>query len=81
MREERAASMLRRISSYALLGVAAALAVAPLWHVGVLAFEPVAHSNPEAAWRLPIAPGWGNFARLLTETDFTRWVALSLIHI
>ena len=79
VREERTASVLRRIGTYALLCVAAMLAIAPLWHVGVLAFEPVAHTAAEAAWRLPIAPGWGNFARLLTETDFARWVANSLV--
>ena len=79
VRQQRVVSILRRFATYALLAAATVLAVAPLWHVGVLAFEPVAHTAKEAAWRLPVAPGWGNFARLLTQTDFIRWVANSLV--
>lgn len=78
-REKRFASPPVRIVNYALLAIAATLALAPLWHIGVLAFEPTASSGTESAWRLPIAPGWGNFSRLLGQTDFVHWVANSLV--
>ena len=79
LREERASSALRRIVSYGTLACAATLAAAPLWHIVVLAVEPSAHAGAEAAWRLPVAPGWGNFQRLLGQTDFVRWAVNSLV--
>ena len=79
LREQRVSSALRQIATYAIIALAVVLAGAPLWHIGVLAFEPTVLTGPAAAWRLPIAPGWGNFARLLGQTDFIQWLANSLV--
>jgi arabinogalactan oligomer/maltooligosaccharide transport system permease protein len=79
VREEHTASIVRKIATYVLLAATATFCLAPLWYLLVLALEPVAHATAPAAWRWPVSPGWGNFARLLTQTDFIRWVANSLV--
>ena len=79
VREERHHSLARKLASYAVLVVAGVFVIAPLWHIAVLAFEPVPNLATEDAWRLPVSVGWGNFTRLLTGTDFIRWVGNSLL--
>lgn len=71
-------SVLPALASYFVLVLAGALVLAPLWHLVVLALEPATH-RAESAWRLPVSPGWENFARLVTRTDFLLWTANSLV--
>lgn len=78
MQGERRHSVWWKAAGYLLLAVAAVFVVAPFWHIGVMAFEPVPAGTPQSAWRLPVAPGWENFTRLIRGTDFLRWVANSL---
>ena len=68
----------RRAVTYVLLTLAVALALAPLWQITVLAIEPVPAAGA-AAWHWPATAGLENFAALVTQTGFLRWLANSLI--
>lgn len=57
----------RRLFSYALLMLAAAMTAVPLWHITLLAIQP---SGAGA--------GADHFVALLTGTDFVRWLGNSL---
>lgn len=79
VREEPGVRLAQRLATYALLAVAALFVLAPLWYIAVLAFESLPGTGAERAGRLPTEPGWGNFVRLLAETDFLRWLVNSLV--
>lgn len=68
----------RRGVTYVLLTLAVVLALAPLWQITVLAIEP-APASGAAAWHWPATAGLENFAALVTQTGFLRWLANSLI--
>jgi arabinogalactan oligomer/maltooligosaccharide transport system permease protein len=68
----------RKILSYAFLALTALLALAPLWQITVLAFEPAGAAGGPA-WRWPASPDPGHFVRLLAGTGFLHWLANSLI--
>jgi arabinogalactan oligomer/maltooligosaccharide transport system permease protein len=68
----------RKVLTYAFLLLTVLLALAPLWQIAVLAFEPSGPADGPA-WRLPAAINLDNFFQLLTGTDFLRWLANSLI--
>ena len=61
--------MPRRVLSYAVLILGAALAAVPLWHIALLAVQPGGTGT---------GFGLGNFAALIGGTDFLRWLANSL---
>lgn len=67
-----------RIASILVLAVSSALALLPLWHIIVAALEPRAQAGA-SAWRWPVHPGLDNFATLVTNTGFIRWLANSLL--
>jgi arabinogalactan oligomer/maltooligosaccharide transport system permease protein len=67
-----------KFASYLFLALTVLLALVPLWQIGVLAVEP-AGTTAAAAWRLPSFPNLDNFFRLLTDTDFARWLVNSLV--
>jgi len=67
-----------KFASYLFLTLTVLLALVPLWQIGVLAVEP-AGTTAAAAWRLPSFPNLDNFFRLLTDTDFARWLVNSLV--
>ena len=62
-------SAARRIASYALLVLGAALAAVPLWHIALLAIQPGGAGT---------SAGMENFTRLVAGTDFLRWLGNSL---
>ena len=62
--------MLRQFASYALLTLTILLAAVPLWEISVRALHP---SSPAST------AGLSNFSRLLSGTDFLRWLANSLL--
>lgn len=68
----------RKITSYGFLAFTAVLALLPLWQILVPALEP---TPPESAsvWRFPTDATLDNFYRLMTGTEFLRWLANSLI--
>jgi len=68
----------RRGVTYVMLTLTVLLALAPLWQIAVLAFEP----DPEAggaAWRWPAGFSLVNFYALVTGTGFVRWMANSFL--
>jgi arabinogalactan oligomer/maltooligosaccharide transport system permease protein len=67
-----------KFASYLFLTLTVLLALVPLWQIGVLAVEPPG-TTEVAAWRLPSFPNLDNFFRLLTDTDFARWLVNSLV--
>lgn len=71
-------ALARKVLCYGILAATVVLALAPLWQITVLALEPVGAGIPDA-WRWPVALNLDNFFRLLTATDFLRWLANSLI--
>ena len=79
VREERRRSALWKTASYLLLAATALFALAPLWIIVVLALESAPPATEASPWRLPLSPGLGNFAALLTQTDFVRWLANSIV--
>lgn len=79
VREERRRSALWKAASYAVLAAAVVFAVGPLWIIVVLALESSPPAADVSAWRLPVSPGFGNFAALFARTDFLRWVANSVV--
>ncbi len=68
----------RKLVSYAVLGATVLLALVPLWQILVLAMEPAGNATG-SAWRFPSSPNLDNFYRLMTDTDFARWLANSLL--
>ena len=68
----------RKVVTYTILTLTAVLALAPLWQIAVLALEPSPPSGG-AAWRWPAAVGWDNFAALVAETGFLRWLVNSFL--
>jgi len=79
VREERRRSALWKTASYLLLAATALFALGPLWIIVVLALESAPPATEASPWRLPLSPGLGNFAALLTQTDFVRWLANSIV--
>jgi len=79
VREERRRSALWKSATYLLLAAAALFALGPLWIIGVLALESSPAATETSPWRLPVSPDLGNFGALLTETDFVRWLANSIV--
>jgi arabinogalactan oligomer/maltooligosaccharide transport system permease protein len=79
VREERRRSALWKTASYLLLAATALFALGPLWIIVVLALESAPPATEASPWRLPFSPGLGNFAALLTQTDFVRWLANSIV--
>ncbi len=65
----RQAALLRQLASYALLIFTILLAAVPLWEITVRALPATDPAGPAAL---------GNFFRLLSQTDFLRWLANSL---
>lgn len=70
--------LMRKIASYAFLSFTAILALLPLWQILVPALEPSSPSDA-SSWRLPGDATLDNFYRLMTDTEFLRWLANSLI--
>lgn len=68
----------RKLASYTILAATVLLALVPLWQILVLALEP-ARSATGSAWRFPTSPNLDNFYRLMTGTEFVRWLANSLL--
>ena len=79
VREKRRRSALWKSATYLLLATAALFALGPLWIIGVLALESSPAATETSPWRLPVSPDLGNFGALLTETDFVRWLANSIV--
>ena len=79
VREERRRSALWKTASYLLLAATALFALGPLWIIVVLALESAPPATEASPWRLPFSPGLSNFAALLTQTDFVRWLANSIV--
>jgi arabinogalactan oligomer/maltooligosaccharide transport system permease protein len=65
----RQAALLRQFASYALLTLTILLAAVPLWEIAGRALHP---PDPGST------AGLSNFSRLLSGTDFLRWLANSL---
>jgi len=68
-----------RAATHAMLCGAVIFALAPLWIIVVLALESAPSPTEMSAWRLPVAPGLGNFTALFSHTDFIRWLANSVV--
>lgn len=79
VREERRRSALWKTANYLLLAATALFALGPLWIIAVLALESSPPATELSPWRLPLAPGLANFSALLTQTDFVRWLANSIV--
>jgi arabinogalactan oligomer/maltooligosaccharide transport system permease protein len=79
VREERRRSALWKTVSYLLLAATVLFALGPLWIIAVLALESSPPATELSPWRLPLAPGFANFSALLTQTDFVRWLANSIV--
>ena len=67
----RQSGLPRKLVSFSLLVFAVAIAVVPLWQISVLAFQTPGESGT--------AFGFANFAQLVTETGFLRWLLNSLV--